>query len=413
MNKLAKRIVAAALAAGLVAASSAVSFGAYTYEPVAGGTTEFNKYLIIDAGDNTPAAEFEFTIAAGQAATYNVAGKKMEVLAGLDADKITISNAVFTSGQDASAEATGSDLHRTDREKVKFEDGEKAAVSKSTIDFSGVSFPEPGIYRYIITETANADNAAKGIIHDDDTDRVLDVYVIDNGEGEGTLEVSGYVLHKDVSDVAMNGTNGSVGGELEDKTDGFTNEYESKDLAVKKEVKGNQASRDKYFEITVQATGLTATDKYTVSLAADDDASTTDGNADATSGTNAATIAANAGKENKTEVTGAELATGVKFYLQHGQSIAVRGLPQNAVYTVTENAEDYKSNPAEVTGYTDATTGTIGRIAGDNKAAKTSFQNQRDGIIPTGVILDSAPFIMIIVLAAAALVLSAARKKNR
>ena len=75
------------------------------------------------------------------------------------------------------------------------------------------------------------------------------------------------------------------------------------------------------------------------SIADDNDANTIDGNADATSGTTAATRASNQGKTNPTEVTGAQLKAGVKFYLQHGQSIAIRGIAPNATYTVTEDAE--------------------------------------------------------------------------
>ena len=253
-------------------------------------------------------------------------------------------------------------------------------------------------------------------MHDNDTDRVLDVYVTDNGSG--TLEVSAYVLHTADDDVVINTTMGSAdvataAAALDDKTDGFTNEYSSKDLVFKKEVTGNQASRDKYFEFTAKLADVNDDDVFTVSLADDSDANTTDGNADATSGTNSATRASNQGKENPTSVTGAQMKAGVKFYLQHGQSIAIRGIAPNATYTVTEDAEDYKSTASAVTGFTDATTGVIGNIAGENKAVKTSFQNQRDGIVPTGVILDSAPFIIIIGLAVAALAFTALRKKSR
>ena len=73
-------------------------------------------------------------------------------------------------------------------------------------------------------------------MHDNDVDRVLDVYVTDNN---GTLEISGYVLHKNESNIAISSTMGSndvmsEGEPLDDKTDGFTNEYKSKDLVFKR-----------------------------------------------------------------------------------------------------------------------------------------------------------------------------------
>ena len=39
-----------------------------------------------------------------------------------------------------------------------------------------------------------------------------------------------------------------------------------------------------------------------------------------------------------------KIKAGQKFYLQHGQSVVIRGLAPNASYTVTENAEDYASS---------------------------------------------------------------------
>ncbi|MBO5573318.1 MAG: hypothetical protein J5947_03650, partial [Clostridium sp.] len=273
-----------------------------------------------------------------------------------------------------------------------------------------IKFDEPGIYRYIIKETPAS---ISGIMQDNDTDRVLDVYVIDNN---GRLEVAEYVLHKKANAPAINTTMGSadVASDrvaLGDKTDGFTNEYNSKDLAFKKEVTGNQASRDKYFKFTAKVTGLTAADEFVVSLAADNDSSTTDGNADASPVKNSATIYGT--MSNPTTVTGAQLNTGVEFYLQHGQSIAIRGLAPNATYTVSEVAEDYKSIEKGVSGYEKNVTGVLGEIAGTDKAVMTSFKNERTGVVPTGVILDSAPFIIIIGLAVAALAFTALRKKSR
>ena len=423
-RRIASRVGAGFLASAVTAMMvMAMPVFAASYTPVAGTSCNFNKYLIMDAGDSVPNATFSFTIAPGNARSASTSDNTvMEVTPGVGTP--TIADVTFAP-TDTTATSAGSniDVARTQENRtgtagtdvVQLDSGEKYATKQATVNFASVSFTEPGIYRYIITETANATHAAAGIIHDTDTDRVLDVYVTD--DGTGALVVSAYVLHTDDDDVVINTTMGSsdvtnAGDALEDKTDGFTNEYTSKDLVVKKEVTGNQASHDKYFEITVTATNVADTDTFVVSLADDSDANTTDGNADATSGTNAATIAANAGKTNPTSVTGAQLKAGQKFYLQHGQSVAIRGLAPNAGYSVTENAEDYKSTAASVTGFTDAVSGTIGTVAGNNKAIHTSYQNQRDGIIPTGVAIAAGPFAVIALLGGVRLATLMKKKKE-
>lgn len=399
---------------------SAAAGNGNPYDPVTGTSCTFNKYLIMDEGDSVPNATFSFTVTPGTALTADTTDAKMEVLAGVG--NPTIANVIFAPG-DATATAAGTniDVARTNVQRggvagdtVQLDAGEKYATKQATIDFSSVQFSEPGIYRYVVTETANADHAAAGIIHDTDTDRILDVYVTD--DGTGVLVVSGYVMHTNANEVAMGTSNGSAdvaadNDALADKTDGFTNEYSSKDLKIEKEVSGNQASRDKYFELTVTVADIEDDDTYVVSLADDSDANTNDGNADATSGAEKAggTIAANAGKTNPTSVTGAQLKAGVKFYLQHGQSVVIRGLAPNADYTVTENAEDYKSDVK--TG--DTNSGVIGTVAGDNKMATAGFTNTRDGVIPTGIIISVAGLLVVGIIAVIGFVFFGIRSKKR
>ena len=412
--------VGAFIAATALAVSSIVpAFAATSYTAVAGTSCNFNKYLIMDSGDTVPNATFSFTVAPGAAVSPDTSSNDvMEVMAGVGTP--TIADVTFAPGDATSTSAgTNIDVARaaSDRQSgltaangVQLEAGEKYATKQATVDFSSVSFNEPGIYRYIVTETANTAHEAAGLMHDNDVDRVLDVYVTDNN---GALEVASYVLHTNVSNPVIGTDMGSAdattpGTPLADKTDGFTNEYNTKDLRIVKDVTGNQASRDKYFELTVTATNVADADSFAVSIADDSDANTTDGNADQVSGAakTGGTIAANAGKTNPGTVTGAQLKAGQKFYLQHGQNIVIRGLPLNASYTLTENAEDYKS--AAMSGKTNS--GVIGTVAGNSKVAEAGFLNTRGGTIPTGVAVYAGAGVVMLIAVAAAFTLT---RKNK
>ena len=430
-KRLASKIGAAVLAASMMMSMAAPAMAATTYTPVAGTSCNFNKYLIMDAGDTVPNVSFDFTVAAGTAVSADTSDNQyMQVLPGIvltENNEVTspsIATVTFDDEDTTSTTSTGLiDVNRTASERgvangatgphVQLDSGQKFATQQATVSFSGITFPEPGIYRYIISETADATHAAAGITHDDDSDRVLDVYVTDNGSG--TLVVSGYVLHTTESNPAIGSDMGSddvqaAGDALADKTDGFTNEMTGrKDLQINKAVSGNQASRDKWFKLTATLTGVNASDTFVVSIANDSDANTNDGNADATSGTTAATKAANQGQTNATSVTGTELLAGKDFYLQHGQSVVIRGLPLNAVYTLTEDAEDYAS--AQTTGMTN--TGTIGTVAGENKVAQAGFTNTRNGVIPTGVMMAVAPFAIATLIGGAGVATMSMKKRKK
>ena len=254
------------------------------------------------------------------------------------------------------------------------------------------------MYRYIVTESGTN----QGITNDADLTRVVDVYVQDaSTDTDKLLTIAGYVLHSnenDSPDITMGDDAGSAGAYDNAKSQGFTNTYDTSDLTFRKEVTGNQASRDKYFEFTVTITNAVAGTKYPVVL----------DHADVTSGSNSATIEANTGKTNPSELTVGEDGTVTqKFYLQHGQEITIQGLSKDTSYEVTENAEDYKSTPAGVTDYD-------GAVKGDVASADiaTSYLNTRNGVIPTGVVMAVAPFAAVTLIGGIGAVTLAMKKRK-
>lgn len=382
------------------------------YGPIIEGTktTTFDKFLVMDSQANVPNATFSYTVTAGTAKAYDVPGKKFQVLAGVDADKITMA------GVGAGAEANeivfkqgdGSDTHDTTKDSMVkgLEKGKKYALKTATLNLSEVQFTEPGVYRYIITED---DTNQQAITNDAALTRVLDVYVEDATGEDGTmkLKIAGYVLHASEDEITSGDDFGTTGTDPTGKSQGFTNSYDTSDLTLRKQVTGNQASRDKYFEFTLNIDNAQPNTKYDVVI---DDA-------DATSKANTATINANEGQANVTSITTDASGKAIqKFYLQHGQQVTVQGIAKDTTYALTENTEDYKStantaaNPV-VTIKADTDSAEVnGTIA--SKDLTTGYLNTRNGVIPTGVIMTVAPFAAVTLLGAAGMVTIKMRKKE-
>ena len=424
MKKRFSKLMAIAMVFALIFAFAAIpASAATTYTPVAGGTTTFSKYLIVDSDTHIPNVTFVFNIASiptgtGKPATSNTVAVYAPVDAGVTGTP-TISNPAFTS------DITNTPTYDTiqspaDTGKLTLDTGKKYAAKTVTVDFSGVTFPEPGIYRYVVTEDA----ATGAYTHDTQNTgstpltRYLDVYVTDSNDGNGTLAVSSYVLHKENGTVTANATSGSgdvatAEAAVEDKSASYVNEYETKDLAFSKEVTGNQGSRDKYFKYTVTIDGLNASDTFTVDL----------DNAEAAPTTNNATSYDT--MSNPASVTGSDLASGVDFYIRHGQSIKILGLPTTAEYNVVEEKEDYTQTAGNTLEAVAAqgTEGQSGYVAAKSYNDSNSgtmatdkyvgYTNTRNGIIPTGVLLTVAPFAIGLLLFGALAVFFVAKKKRR
>ncbi len=389
-NKAAAAAMTLLLTAGSLLPSSAVSAALVSvqqYQPIQGTVTSFDKYLVMDQEAQIPNVSFHYSVVPGKARAYDLEGRKFEVLAGTGTPTIagvgteqanTIAFAPGDGSDAASAHSEGDLVKNLDPAVSKY--AKKTAV----IDFSGCTYTEPGVYRYILTE----EGTNQAVTNDAELSKVLDVYVVDDN---GALKVQAYVLHGEESDLPMGKENGTEESEEGiSKPQGFTNVYDTSNLTIRKQVEGNQASHDKYFEFTLEIRDAQPGTVLNVELSG----------ADAVSGKNDATIENNREKTNPASLTvGPDGTVHQKFYLQHGQQITVQGIAKDTVYSVTENPEDYRStantaaSPVVAVKQGTESADTEGVIRETDLT--TGYLNERKGVIPTGVVMTVAPFAAI------------------
>ena len=437
----AKRFLATVASLGLaVSMMSAFTLSASAdsvYTTIEGDKhTTFDKYLVMESDAVVPNASFSFTIERGEAVAAAADGSTLPVLAGIGTPKFTFKNntdniKTDNVGSDDEATVTFSpadtdvsgttiaESHKGEGKTVKFvtatpNNDEKYAQKKIDIDFSGVEFTEPGIYRYIITEKAAASQAA-GVTNDTNSTRVLDVLVVDaSAENVNKLSISNYVLHDSVTDTPVKGTNDIA--TMANKSTGFTNTYETYDLEFAKTVAGNMGSKDKYFKFDVSISNvkgaqITVLGQGTTFLAAPEKSTTTIYAADVMKTANTTDDdTTRPGQQLTANENGAIKAS---FYLKHGQRVKLVGLPAGAKYTIVEAGEDYTPSIAvseavkEGSGYeadvavnddkngiTDMTTGLHGNTT-------ATFTNTRKGDVPTGIFSNIGLSIVVIAVAAA------------
>lgn len=355
-------VLTALLVAGM--AATPVCAAGTSYTAVNGTNTSFETTVYMRATASVPNITFHYAVAAGTAQAAS--DGNLAVLAGNDhvtsEGLPTIADITFTVGE---AKTTETSIKKT-----------------GTVDFSGVSFKEPGVYRYVVTETGEA----QGVTHEDNAhkseDRIkaLDVYVTDDGTGK--LVVSGYVMHDNETDKAaqLDATK-----KLDDKDTNFEHLLTTSDVVLSKKVTGNQGSRDEYFKFTVNIKGAEEGTQFIVDLA----------NADATTTKN--------GVNTETHVNPALLTAGEDgtltqdFWIQNGQSIKIQGLGGKTGYTVTEAENAYKTNIAVTGDATNEAENDIKAVAAKTVTDKAvtmdttvAYTNDKSGAVPTGIIMPIA-----------------------
>ncbi len=416
-GQIMKRRILAGFAAAFIAASLMTApASAYTkYSDTldtTGATATITKYLIMDKGVAAPNVTMTYSLAAdgtnvtgtASADSYNVYAGIMEGVK-INNAEVTSTNVSFDNTSTTSSVATATGLTSS------FNGETQAYVSGNfNISFAEVKFPEPGVYRYTLTETDNRDD----VTPIDNETRTVDVFVVDGSkyvEGEYTkkLNIASVVVYSDQitsikkSDIETASTS---------KSSAFNNAYVSHDIELSKTVTGNQGSKDKYFEFEVAITNAGNSTKIMVDLTGADASldKTKTINSSITAETNPASIT--------TDASGAVTQT---FYLTHGQKIKLQGLPDGAAYTITEkNASDYTAamTATEAVNGTNTTapnTATAYVVSDTAIKADTTigYTNNKEGTIPTGVILSVAgPAVIGIIVVGALVFVNVKRKKE-
>ncbi len=379
----------AVLAVLCVVFSLCTVFASAANTTVAGTTTTFDKYLVLNQNTYVPNVTFNFTIAPGSAHEYVLGNEgvleKFAVYAGNDSTRVTGAPTITSSVSFKPTDTVYSAAQGNDT--VVLESFQRYAKKTVTLDFTGVTYKEPGIYRYVITESGTND----GVTNDSNVNRYCDVYVQQKTTSSVLdLEIAGYAIHEQDNVLAV-----TESDYADLKDNGFQNTYDSYCLGIQKQITGNQGFKHKYFKFTLNISNAVPGTRYTL----------TDNTTDSRNKSTASGIKGTSGAYYlEADESGNCTYT---FYLSNKngvqESIKLEGLTAATKYTISEENEDYTPswtiNTDLATGSTN-NTGTARAMGAQNNAVK--FVNTRVGTVPTGYILSVAPYAVIGIVAVAA-----------
>ena len=390
----------------LLAVIYAAPAGAAT--PYTGEKITFQEYLVMDKDAALP--DVDVTLSVQQGSAVAATDETLRVIPGRAGVSFP-SKVSFHSGDTATAESAAGSSEGIDFLTKDNNNDEKYIAKTVELDFTGVSFVEEGVYRYVIEQTS----VSRPDVTSHLTTCYLDIYVADVG---GDLQNVG-VAFKQQADAPSRSGNVSV-----PKLTGFTNSFTTHSLTVKKNVDGNQGSQDKYFKFTLQLTGSSGGSSDSIKLAVsgifDRDAYDNSSNAYTKEEIDQANAFVQDEVSGQTFITVGQLKNEKVFYLRHGQTLKIGGIPMGMGYKVSEVFEDYQS-VSQVTGDGNGTQA----LDSENKKASVTdtnleadttvlFTNTREGTVPTGIV--NGVIIPIVVwligVSGAGLVLHMRRVKN-
>ena len=364
-----------------------------------------------------PNLTFEFTVdtakpGAGEVATGTTSNSQpvqIPVNEGVEGGVVG-----FTTGSDT-GKAVFSPEHDYDADNSVANDGgigQDLISENVTFTVDNTKFTHAGVYKYTITETQfNPAEAGydefEDIKFDTMSTRVLYVYVEENDNS--AAEADPYIV---TGIVMKNG---------DKKDDGFDNGYfkdpdgnneTPHELFVQKEVTGAMGNKSEEFAFTIKIDGAEGEKYYAVVEELD---------------ANGAWIVTN------TIYTITSNDEAMPFTLKHNQRLHVYGLSDTDTYTVVEKtatgyvttvngyivetSKDGKLTPNDNgdgytnTGLTNISTesntfkGTLGHTQANNdpeiKDVTVLYENNREAVSPTGIVMNVAPYALLVVIAAA------------
>lgn len=386
-----KKIAALALALALVLGLSVTAWAETTIGADGKATSTDTSVVIYKeltvfnpsaASINAPTVSYGYAIesAAGGSSITDEAGVKAVTYAGVGTPAITATVA-WTPSESVNASAEGA-----------------ANKKPITIDFSGVSFPRAGVYRYKVTESiTDAAYAAAGVVNGTITnERWLDVYVNDDG-------IYGYVLMDASADTvaASNKTEGFVA-----TTSATADQYHTFNLTVSKTV-----TNDAYTKTTQHQFPFTVTFANDTVTGAVKPIVSTSGNATLAQA-DAAAIASFAA----TDPTIADSASVTYTGIPMGTSVSIVETNDVAgtTYGVTTAGADVNIETAESVTSGNSTTGTIAvaaQTAGSEANKTVAVTNNMLQISPTGLVFRVAPYVAMLCVGIPLFVVMTRRRK--
>lgn len=225
------------------------------------------------------------------------------------------------------------------------------------------NYTAPGVYEYTLKETVGS-NA--GVTYRDSNKTIKLVVTVVSDDVGKLYRYAG--IHTETSD-------------SDEKSDEFGNTYSANSLTLTKKVQGNGADRNKHFEFVIKLTGengKTYAEKYD--------------------------ITGNAGFDATKSASSIAVGGEAHVWLKNDGTATIANLPKGVQWEVTEvgaalDAESSKvmNGEYEVTVPADAN-GTVS--VAENADNDVVFTNKSTVNVDTGVILDNAPYILMLAVVA-------------
>lgn len=332
-----KKLFAGVVAAAMIATMSFPAFAARPTPNVGSdGLVTITKKYTVTGSEEKKAPAETFTFTVTPGAKVNGAEKTVE-----KSEATTIPTMAANSNE------------KTVAFTALTEDGTGAF----TVDVANLNITKPGMYYYTVTETpsntAGVDYAAKSMI------MVITAGYADDGEDSSLSYWA--ALHDSTN--------------YNDKNSKFENTYTAGSLKVTKKVTGSLGDKDKKFNVDVTFTApADKTVKSTITYV----------------NNGAESIAPDAWKLNTTTN---QYEAKVTVELAHKGSVQFNNIPKGVTYIVEE--QDYSGAEYTATYEGDKS----GTIANDVKST-TITNHKGDDNIDTGVILDNAPYILMLAVVA-------------
>lgn len=356
-TRIAKMLTAAALSAAMVMTMGGMTAFAAAPTTNAVGTYTFKKTLIVPEEANVPDAEFSFTVTGTDEKGES---DNRDIKKGVGT--LTFENVEFDTS-DAKTPKMGDD-----GETVEYYYAQENLV----LTIPAGTYTQPGIYRYVISESTGTNVLVKDDITND-TNKYMDVRVVNEN---GTLTIDDVKLFNSVDAISA-------------KADGFTNTYNTYNLTLTKHVTGDMGETNVPFTFTVEFTGPVGT---TFQL----------GGTGEFGSNNTVTLTGDTGSATGTAIFRESVL------LEADETFEVSGIPSCVTYTITEKTpgNSYKTNNVVNGNWENLTfesnVETTGRKTMGAVNNTVDFVNRRDsneGIPATGIILNFAPYILLVAFA--------------